>query len=389
MTTTIFRRLSFILFLISLNCFSQSRLPFKTEGSRIIDQRGERLLLKSVNWFGAESGELVVGGLDKQSLIKIVSLIKEAGFNSVRLPWCNEMLAKNPFIKKELLAANTKLQGKTALGIFDIVISTLTDNGLYVILDNHRSRGDWCCDEEHGDGLWYTADYPEQKWLEDWEFMAGRYQANKMVIAYELRNEIRTDPTLNLKPTWGDKNPVTDWHLAATKCGNLLLVINPNALIIVGGTDYQEHLKYVKDFPVVLTVPNRLVYAAHDYSWWHKPEDYKTPEALEKAVYNRWGYILEPGKPYTAPVYISEWGGCTQPNQKGEACAKENVDFVSAFAAYLHKHKIDWAYWLLNGTQSSGYKRTKNEVESYGLLNPDWSAYANETVMKSLHLRDK
>ena len=378
-----------VILLFSVKAFSQAyALPFKAAGNAITDQKGKRLQLKSVNWFGAESGEFVVGGLDKQPLDKIVMLIKEGGFNSVRLPWCNELVEKNPLILSNLLTANPKLQGKKALEILDAVIKELGNKGLYVILDNHRSRGDWCCDESHGDGLWYTAAYPETAWLADWQFMAKRYLDNKMVIAYELRNEIRPDPSLELKATWGDKNPATDWHLAATACGNLLLKINSNALIIVGGTDYQEHLKYVKDFPVILKVPNHLVYAAHDYTWWHKPEDLASADAFEKAVYDRWGFVLQPGRRYTAPVYISEWGGCTQPNSKGEACTQDRIDFVFTFAQYLQKHQLDWAYWPLNGTQAGGYNRIKGDVEAYGLLNPQWSAYANDEVMKALHLKE-
>jgi endoglucanase len=33
------------------------------------------------------------------------------------------------------------------------VIDTLGRHGIMVVLDNHHSRGDWCCDEAHGDGL--------------------------------------------------------------------------------------------------------------------------------------------------------------------------------------------------------------------------------------------
>ena len=44
----------------------------------------------------------------------------------------------------------------------------------------------------------------------------------------------------------------------------------------------------------------------------------------------------------------------------------------------------EWAYWPLNGTQSAGYGREHGAVEAYGLLNGDWSAYGNRTVLAAL-----
>jgi len=38
-----------------------------------------------------------------------------------------------------------------------------------VILDNHVSRADWCCNDTDGNGLWYNADYPEKQWIADWQ----------------------------------------------------------------------------------------------------------------------------------------------------------------------------------------------------------------------------
>lgn len=248
-----------------------------TEGRWIVDAQGRRVKLASVNWFGAESGEFVVGGLDRQPLSRLVGLIRRAGFNSVRLPWCNEMVEKDPVIDPERLAANPRLQGMRALQVFDAVVDELGRAGLMVILDNHRSRGDWCCDEAHGDGLWHTPAYPESAWLADWRTMVTRYRDRPHVIGAELRNKIRPDPGQGLRPTWGDGNPRTDWRAAAERGGNAILEIAPDLLIIVGGIDYQSHLSGVPEHPVRLDVPQRLVYATHDYVWTHPSQDLTDP----------------------------------------------------------------------------------------------------------------
>ncbi|MFY1692834.1 glycoside hydrolase family 5 protein [Plantactinospora sp. WMMB782] len=153
--------------------------------------------------------------------------------------------------------------GSKALPIFDAVVDELGRHGLMVIPNNHRSRGNWCCDEAHGDGLWHTPQYPESAWTEDCKFMVARYRHRPHVIGAELRNEIRPDPSQGLAPTWGDGDPLTDWRAAAIRGGNAVLSVNPRLLIIVGGMDYQSNLRGARDFPVTLALSHRLVYATH------------------------------------------------------------------------------------------------------------------------------
>ena len=88
-----------------------------------------------------------------------------------------------------------------------------------------------------------------------------------MVIAFDLRNEIRKTPELT--PSWGDGNILTDWRRAAILGGNEMLAINPNVLIMVGGIFYQLDLTDVKYSPIDLNIPNKLVYTGHFYgfSW--------------------------------------------------------------------------------------------------------------------------
>jgi endoglucanase len=359
-------------------------LPLRTDGPRIVDQNGTRVRLVSVNWFGAESGEFVVGGLDKKPLEEIARTIRAGGFNSVRLPWSNEMVESNPVIEARYLSANPDLVGTHALDVFDAVIEALGHEGLMVVLDNHRSRGDWCCDEAHGDGLWHTPAFPETAWLADWRTMALRYRDRPHVIGAELHNEIRPDPSQALVPTWGGGDPRTDWRAAAIRGGEEVLAVAPHWLIIIGTPDYQMDLRAVRSAPVLLSVPQRLVYAAHDYAWNRTPEELADPALFAQRSYERWGYLTQPAQRYSAPVYISEWGGCVQPQADRTPCPADRAAYVYAFAQYARDSDIDYAYWPLNGTQSAGYNRTAGAVEGYGLLDPSWGRYANAEVMEAL-----
>jgi endoglucanase len=358
-------------------------VPLHTQGRWIVDRRGKRLKLASVNWFGAESAEFVVGGLDRQRLPELARLIKHGGFNSVRLPWSNQLVEQNPIVQADLLAANPRLRGRRALDVLDAVIHELGRQGLMVILDNHRSRGDWCCDEAHGDGLWYTHDYPESSWIADWRLMAARYRHAPNVVAAELRNEIRPDPSLAPGPTtatWGDGNPLTDWRAAAERGGNAVLAADPDLLVIVGGTEYQGNLTGVAANPVRLDVPNRVVYAPHDYRWFSSAAELASYGAFRAKLDQRWGYILTAN---LAPLYLSEFGTCTNPSPR-EQCDPLDPTYLEFITRYLRESDMDWAYWPLNGTQSAGYGREHGAIEAYGLLNDDWSAYGNRTVLAAL-----
>ena len=362
---------------------AQTAFPLKTgvsdDQAAIIDAKGARVRLIGVNWFGAESGAFVAGGLDKQPVDKIAKLIKAGGFNSVRLPWCNEMVESNPVVRDAYIMANPQFHGQRALTVFDAVVKALSDQGLMVILDNHRSRGEWCCDEVHGDGMWYTTGYPESSWIKDWTVMAGRYRGNPMVIAAELRNEIRPDASLGVTPSWGTNDGATDWRLAAMRGAEAVLKVNPALLIMIGTPKYQSDLTPVRDHPVTLSVAGRLVYAAHDYAWNRSADELADPLTFDVGSWQRWGFVREPGHAWTAPVYISEWGGCVQ-----GPCPADRAAYTQAVLTYQRSSQIDFAWWPLNGTQMAGYGRTKGAVDGYGLTTQDWSGWAVPAVVSGM-----
>lgn len=357
--------------------------PLHTESRWIVDGNGNRVKLASVNWSGAETQAFTVGGLDDRALDDLSALVRDGGFNSVRLPWSNQLVEENPVVPAQYLSANPQLQGLRALEVLDAVIESLGRHGVMVVLDNHRSRADWCCDEAHGDGLWYTRAYPESAWLADWRTMAARYRNSPNVVAAELRNEIRPDPSLAPGPTtatWGGGNPLTDWRAAAERGGNAVLGVNPNLLIIVGGIEYQTNLTGVAANPVRLSVPDRVVYAPHDYRWFHTTAELGDYAALSAKLDRRWGYLLTQNQSYTAPLYLSETGTCTNPNFT-EQCNALDPQYLQSISRYMSERDLDFAYWPFNGTQGTGYNRTYGAPETYGLLAPDWSGYGNLEVL--------
>ena len=368
-------------------------VPFHTESRFIVDANNQRIKLAGVSWYGGDSPDLVPLGLDHSDVHDIAQAIRQMGFNSVRIPWALQLYEENPAIADALLSANPALQGMSALEVLDAVIDALAGEGLVVVLDNHRSRGDWCCDTAHGDGLWHTVAYPESSFIADWQGMATRYASQPAVIGADLRNELRgqlpddapavcTDcdtPADSgcacLQPSWGDNVADTDWAAAAERAGDAVLGVNPNLLIIVEGNFWSTWFG-ASYRPVNLSVPNRLVYSPHDYSSTNGGvASFATYAAFKAALDSAWGYIVTTGQAYTAPLWVGEFGtNHTTPDPVRWPWIQQ----------YLTEDDFDWCYWALNGTQGSGYGRTFGAEETFGVLDVQWASPASASFLGDL-----
>lgn len=372
--------------------------PFElsSSGRYLADACGNRFKMKSVNWYGASDTWHVPLGLEKQSIAHIVGLIQQMGFNSVRLPFSNQAIHVTQPVNPAHVAANPELVGKTPLQVFDAVVQALTNAGIVVVLNNHTTSSEWCCNYDDN-GLWWTNwTYPQTtaQWQSDWVFMTNRYSSNPLVAAADLRNEVRTmngngdlDP---ISPKWADRGG-NDWRKAATDAGNAIVRANPKMLVIVEGINFtgttaalgawRPHLRPVYNDPVGLTQPKKLMYAAHNYGYigpnatggssivdGSNPVLYKNMSKAElyDNLNQEFGYVANPDKTYSAPVWVSEFG-------IGFESSTSDADkaWFANLTSYLADYDLDFAYWALNGTKT-------DSIESYGLLNEDWSAPRND-----------
>ncbi|MHB1843518.1 MAG: glycoside hydrolase family 5 protein [Deltaproteobacteria bacterium] len=351
-------------------------LPLHTEGRFVVGASGQRVKLASVDWYGAESTDFVVGGLDQQDLQALVKLIASLGFNSVRLPFSNQLVETNPVVDPARLSANPALQGLRALDVYDQVVAALTGAGLFVILDDHLSDAGWCCSLTDGNTLWYNASYPEVSWLADWKTMAERYAGNPGVVGADLRNEPRG------AASWGGGDPTTDWHAAAERGGNAVLGANPNLLVIVEGVNFALDLTGAGALPVQLSMPGRLVYEAHDYGFDHTT--LQSASQLAQQLDASWGYLATPGQSYTAPIWVGEFGTCHGKLSCVSGSAPSQGFWFQSLVGYLAARDFDWGYWPINGTQSTGAGRTLGADESYGVLNATWDGGALPALTAAL-----
>lgn len=333
-----------------------------------MDSAGHVVRLTSVNWYGFDEKEYVAGGLDHAPLERIVAQIRVIGVNSVRLPWANETLETNPLVADYAVKANPQLRGKHAMDVMDAVIAALTHAYIMVILDNHVSRADWCCNDTDGNGLWYSPAYPEQKWLSDWETIVRRYKNQPWVVGADLRNELRSGAQ------WGGDDPRLDWHAAAERGGNAVLGENPNLLVMVESPEYSTDFTGFGKLPVTLKISNRVVYSPHAYA----PHEHMFPsyDELKQAYDARAGYLLrtEPG----VPLWVGEFGTCQTLN------CEDHGQWFRWLVQYLGENDLSWSYWPLNGAQSSGESRKYDAVETFGLLTVDYQHIAAPEIVKLL-----
>ncbi|MGE0222567.1 MAG: glycoside hydrolase family 5 protein, partial [Acetobacteraceae bacterium] len=259
-----------------------------TRGSQIVDERGRPVRINAVGWnqIGPDIPENVAG-------------IRRAGFNTIRVSWVNESLDHD-------------------LAVLDRIVAAARQHGLKVIIDNHTNnvgRGpqdNWGAQQKNG--LWYdkggasdgtdgggnVGKTTDAKFLADWVVVARHYAGNTTVIGYDLRNEPLAYPGMS---TWGDGSN-RDLRAMYERVGKAIQAVDPGKLIICEGPQNYTtsfagkrpapwgDLTLVLTKPVVLTVPNKVVYSIHDYPYYvarFRPDSGADKVRMMNAS---WGYLV-------------------------------------------------------------------------------------------------
>jgi aryl-phospho-beta-D-glucosidase BglC (GH1 family) len=331
--------------------------------------------IAGVNWFGLESNRYAPDGLQVRNYKEMMQQMADLGFNTIRLPFSDQLFDAGSTPTGIDFGKNPDLAGLNGLQIMDRIVAYAGQIGLKIILDHHRSSAGAGA---NANGLWYEGAYTEQKWIANWTMLAGHYAGNPTVIGADLHNEPHGPAT------WGG-NAATDWAAAAERAGNAVLAANPNWLIFVEGVEAYNNQYYwwggnlmgVQDRPIVLDVPGRLVYSAHDYPnsiygqpWFNDPA---FPNNLPSKFDQMWGYIY---KQNIAPVYLGEFGSkLTDPKDlvwldkitaylSGDFDANGTSDIASG------KQGVHWTWWSWN----------PNSGDTGGILQDDWTSVHQNKV---------
>jgi endoglucanase len=383
--------------------------PLPRGGRWIEDCNGSIVQLKSVNWSGAQTINLVPWGLAQQPIGVLVAAIKNAGFNSVRLAWSNQMAEDTQPVLSSSVQANPQFEGLTPLGVLIDVVVSLAQEHIGVILDDHSTdamepAGGGCtCDDEDGNGLWWAgygqpyftpsnADRPPsgqpeaissnnintgtKRWIEDWEKIIRQVPADdkQYVVGADLRNEPRDvcvnprtnqllvdgeektkdkfDDCKNTKypQTWQLKwynksSPDFNWSAAVEEAGKRLVRLDPDVLIVVEGPDNSANFTEAYGHPIH-GLEGDLVYSPHEYS------SYTTNHGSQTSCHEK----INPNIDSELKCMLgNNWGYLitqrktyTAPVWVGEfGTGEPQGAWFTNFVNYLKGNGMSWSYWQL------------------------------------------
>jgi endoglucanase len=337
-----------------------------TNGNKIVDSTGATVRLTGINWFGMETDNHTFHGLwaGRNATWKMqIDHMAQLGYNTIRVPYTGDSLRPGAQATSINSDSNPDLVGLSPLQILDNVVNYAGSKGMRIILDRHRPSA------AGQTALWYTASVSEASEIADWQLLAQRYAGNPTVVGADLFNEPHADGTdpQATGSCWGCGDTARDWRLAAQRIGNAVLSANSNWLIFVegvscpttGGTPnvwdnipddpwecdwWGGNLSKALQFPVQLSVANRLVYSAHDYGisvydrqpWFN---DASFPSNLPSVWDRFWGYLH---KQNVAPILVGEFGS-TLANPL-------DVQWMTSLMAYLGTgiNGMSFTYWSWN-----------------------------------------
>ncbi len=367
-----------------------------TIGSQIVDAASRPVRIVAVGWPGGDGDAYAPYGLFAVNYQRTMDDMKAAGFNTIRLPYCDGWVGENaatmPLNNATYTSINYQLnpdlRGLTALQVTDKIVAYAGRIGLRIIIDHHNNA---CGGGQQRNGLWYDATTSVARFEANWVAWARRYKGNPTVIGYDLDNEPAN------AATWGGGGR-NDWRAEATRLGNLIQAVEPGVLIIVEGpqnwsstTDLplrgpEGNLSEVRARPVVLSVPHKLVYSVHEY-----PPSIadigvnREPEALVAHMNRVWGDVVAQN---IAPVWVGEMGSSLR-TQVDRAWAQVMVPYLNGklgaeggptFSGDQQGIGIDWWWWgSEDNWDLNGYLAKWD-----GTPRPDQQAVVGQLLMRPL-----
>ncbi len=400
-------------------------------GSRLYDKDGNQVWLTGANWFGMNCTENFPHGLWSADADELLSSVADHGINIIRFPISTELLlswmngepykpvgltaSKDPYYMFNPDFCDENGDTMDSMGIFDVLMKKCKKYGIKALIDIHSPASH---NSGHNYNLWYyepsAADADNMAansktgeeitydmWIESVTWLAEKYKNDDTIIAYDLKNEPHgkrgyngtTCPTDIAK--WDDSEDQNNWAFAATECGNSILDVNPNALILIEGVEqypktekgytydtadiwqasadvspwygawWGGNLRGVKDYPIDFGSKSRnsqIVYSPHDYgpsvynqTWFDK--DFTTQTLLDDYWYDTWAYINDQD---IAPLLIGEWGGHMD--------GGKNQKWMELLRDYMIDNHINHTFWCLN----------PNSGDTGGLLDSSFTVWDDE-----------
>jgi aryl-phospho-beta-D-glucosidase BglC (GH1 family) len=329
-----------------LQGFSQGFL--KAEGSRIVNEKGENVLLRGIGLGGwmlqegymmkvnkegqqyrlRERIQDLIGQKQTQEFYDLwlnnhtrkadVDSLKAWGFNSIRLPM-HYNLYTLPVDQEPVAGQNTWLDKGFALT--DSLLSWCKANQMYLILDLHAAPGGQGNDTNISDrdpskpSLW-ESEANKQKTIALWAKMAERYKNEEWIGAYDIINE----------PNWGFQNPEKDRNGTQEKLNAPLKKLMVDITKAIRKVD-KKHLLIIEgngwgnNYNGILPVWDKNM-ALSFHKYWNYNDQASIANMIKARDENN------------VPVWLGETG------------ENSNVWFTDAIHLF-EKNNIGWSWWPL------------------------------------------
>nr|QST87267.1 endoglucanase 5 [Abelmoschus esculentus] len=357
-------------------------LPLSTNSRWIVDEGGRRVKLACVNWV-SHLEPVLAEGLSKQSMGTIAKRIVSMGFNCVRFTWplflvtndsLGSLTVRQSFQRLGLLesivgiqANNPSIIDVSLIKAYQTVVSSLGENNVMVILDNHISNPGWCCSNFDGNGFFGDKYFNPDLWITGLTRMATLFNGVTNVVGMSLRNELR-----------GPKQNLNDWYKYMQKGAEAVHSANPDVLVILSGLSYDRDLSFIRNRPVNLTFSGKLVFEAHWYGFsdgqaWVTGNPNQVCGRVARDMVRTSGYLVDQGY----PLFISEFGI----DERGT-----NVNdnrYLNCFLGVAAELDLDWSLWTLVGS----YYLREGVIglnEYYGIMDYNWCEIRNSSFLQRI-----
>ncbi|KAK7203043.1 glycoside hydrolase superfamily [Myxozyma melibiosi] len=377
-------------------------LPLYSSGRWVFNSKGETVTYVGANWPGA-ADVMIPEGLQYQSVSHIAGMFAEAGLNSVRLTYAIELVdqiyenhGKDVSIKTALVEALGSENGTqvyheilkhnpsfhkdiTRLEVYDAIAEELYGRGIYLHLDNHISKGMWCCSTD-GNGWFNDTYFDIDNWLRGWKYMASHGKKWKALASVGLRNELRAAVSEYALPINFEV-----WTEYMTKAAEVVHHANSDVLIFFSGLNYDTNLHDIV-YGNALSDSTNATFDIREYDFYHKAvfelHTYSSPtdcESYWSGLYNAGFASLNESDTDVAnrlPVVLSEWGHSEEDS---------SLAYESVYSTCLHEKAVEYKFgWMLWSMIGGYYVRSgsQDNEDLWGLL------AKNETVFRGVESAD-
>ncbi|KAF4629419.1 hypothetical protein G7Y89_g8726 [Cudoniella acicularis] len=343
--------------------------PFATSGRWIHNSLGQNVTYAGVNWPGA-ADTMIPEGLQYQSIATIISGIKSLGLNVIRLTFAIEMIddiynggdktllytfqnalgtANGLAIYNSVIKNNPSFGASTTrVQVFDAIAAECKKQGIYVHLDNHISKAEWCCSLTDGNGWFGDTYFNVTNWKRGLSYMVSRGANWGNLMSIGLRNEPRNttdNAAISLTYNW------ETWYTNMVSAATAVHAANPDVLIFFSGMNYDTTLAPI---PLGTNLGSGTVFNKSSFPFASKIvleiHNYQTTatacSSITSTLYNG-GYnamdTTNTAVKNVLPVILTEWG-------HDESDTEYSGVYATCLASYLEGLKGGWMLWVLSGS---------------------------------------